>query len=130
MSEERTRILEILAQGTITVEETEKLLEAVGTAPPHPALGRKLPKYLRVEITGKDHVNVRVPVQLLRTGIKLGALLPDSAKGKVDTALESKGVDLDLSRLKSEDVDEFLRQLADLSIDIDDGEDKVRVFCE
>ena len=130
MSEERTRILNMIAQGTITVEEAERLLDAVGEGATRPASGSKLPTYVRVEITGKDHVSVRVPVQLLRTGIKLGALLPDSAKEKVDAALSVKGVDLDLSRLKGDDIDAFLHQLTDLSIDIDDGEDKVRVFCE
>jgi len=35
-----------------------------------------------------------------------------------------------LTQGEGEDLDEFLLQLADLSIDINDGKDQVRVFCE
>ena len=75
MSEERKRILNMLAQNKITAEDAEALLDAMSPAPATGATdggGRRDadPKYLRVLVedvedghTGK--VNVRVPFQLI-----------------------------------------------------------------
>jgi hypothetical protein len=130
--DEKKRILNMLAEGKISVDEAERLLNALsgGESPDPESGGRKLPKFLRVLVEGETKVNVRVPIQLLRSGIKLGALLPEEARGKVDVALQGKGIDFDLGRVKPEQVDEFLAQLWDLSVDVEDGKDKVRVFCE
>ena len=72
-----------------------------------------------------DKVNVRVPLGLLRTGIKLTTMLPGDASEK----LKDSGIDL--SHLSSLSGDELMEELRDLQVDVDstDG-DKVRVFCE
>jgi hypothetical protein len=78
MNEERRKVLEMLSQGKITVEEAEKLLAAVGAADPGPAAesdaaGRRSWKYLRVQVEPSpgsengDRVNIRVPFKLIRT---------------------------------------------------------------
>ena len=132
MSDEKKRILKMLANQKISVAEADLLLNALGVEETDPAVPakRRLPRYLRVVVEGETTVNVRVPIQLLRSGIKLGALLPEEARGKVDLALEGKGIEVDLKRIKPEHVDDFIAQLADLTVDVDDGKDKVRVFCE
>ncbi len=139
MGNDRSRILEMLKQGKISVDECEQLLDALDQrpAPAVPAVapsgnGKKC-RFLRILVKGSDNecVDVRVPMQLLRAGVKLGALIPPEARGKVDMALGEKGMNFDLANLSPETVDELVEGLSDLSIDIagDDGE-TVRVFCE
>jgi hypothetical protein len=138
MTEERKTILEMLSEKKITVEEAERLLGALQTSEtgsPEPG-GVKLPwKYLRVVVEpgpnseSREKVNIRVPMKLIRAGLKFAALLPKNAQGEVNRALQEKGIDLDLSRIKPEDLQDILSNLDDLTVDVD-GRDKVRVFCE
>ncbi len=143
MSNERRRILEMLAAGKITADEAEKLLEAVadrtGGRPESQtaATVKTVPKYLRIQVepagdaTNKgERVNIRVPLKLVKTGIKLGSLLPESARGRVNEALGEKGLKIDVGKLDGEAVDELLSALTSLSIDVDDEKEKVRIFCE
>ncbi len=139
MSEEKRKILEMLAQGKITVEESEKLLAAVGEpeteASPLDASGRRVWKYLRVQVEPGpnseqgDRVNIRVPFKLIRAGLKFAALIPSGAQGKVNQALKEKGIDADLSRITPKDLEEILSNLDDMTVEVD-GKDKVRIFCE
>ena len=97
MSEERKKILDMLSEKKITAEEAEKLLSAIskeegsgtGTV-------KKEPKYLRVMVEPRpgsenpDRVNIRVPIKLIRAGLKLAALIPKSAQSQVNDALHEK----------------------------------------
>jgi hypothetical protein len=142
MSTERTRILKMLAEGKISVDEAEELLEVLST--PHTAAeapvtaaaaGGSKPKYLRVQVDpgprgGKEKVNIRVPLQLIRAGAKLTSIMPAEARDKVSRALREKGVEVDLDDLSPGGLDRIIDSLSELSIDVVDGEEKVRVFCE
>jgi hypothetical protein len=77
-----------------------------------------------------NKVNVRVPLELIRAGMRLAALLPGVAHGPVNRALKENGVDVDISKLRPEDLEGLVAHLQELVIDVDDGADKVRVFCE
>jgi polyhydroxyalkanoate synthesis regulator phasin len=136
MSEETKKVLEMVASGQITADDAEKLLEKLrgsGPAPAAPAASEEAsgptPKlrFLRIVVDKPDHdqVNVRVPLAILRTGIKLLAVLPP----KVSERLAEKGIDL--SALRDLQRDELVDQLKDLHVDVDskNGE-KVRIFCE
>ena len=136
MNEERKRILKMLAENKITAEEAESLLDAMLT----PAMGATDgggarsadPKFLRVLVEGgEDKVNVRVPFQLIRAGVRLAALIPATAHGPVNKALQKRGIDIDVSKLKPEDFEDLVQSLRDLTVDVEgtNGE-KVRVFCE
>jgi len=136
MMEERKQILEMLAQGKITADDAERLLDKLGTgetdrsssgpAPASRQSGVK-PKYLRVHVDSSDgdKVNIRIPLALIRTGIKLTTLLPEHANEK----LGEQGVDL--SKLSELDQKELYETLSELQVNVDseDG-DTVRVFCE
>jgi hypothetical protein len=146
MDENSKKVLDMLAEGKITADEAARLLEKLGRVRPAeapaadstagdldaavPAAERQAPKnprYLRVVVqsANKDNVNVRVPMALVRTGIRLGALMPEQARKE----LEGKGVDL--SALSKLDGDELVQALAELTVDVESGNgDKVRVFCE
>jgi hypothetical protein len=137
MSEETRKILEMLHQGTIGVEEAEKLMEAVSSAdvPTEGSVTRAgARKYLRIQVepdqgSGGDRVNVRVPMKLIRAGLKLAAFLPRDAQSQVNHALQEKGMDLDLSKLTPEDLEELVTNLDDLTVDVE-GKQKVRIYSE
>ena len=68
---------------------------------------------------------------ILRAGMKLASVIPGNAQGMVQKKLSEKGIDIDLNQFKPDALDEIVKALADLSVEIDgDGEQKVRVFCE
>jgi hypothetical protein len=135
MPHERAKILQMVADGTITPEEGEKLLSrldspgaSTATAEPGRDRGDRNAaslKYLRVVVDGKDNVNIRVPIGLVRTGIKLTTLMPSKASRR----LSERGIDL--SRFNSLDGEELIEALRELKVEVntDDG-DVVRVFCE
>jgi hypothetical protein len=146
MSENRKQILDMLAAGKITADEAERLIAALERAPngdtagAAPGARKPLPKYLRVVVEAEDEgsadtltkVNIRVPFQLLRAGVKLANFLPPKARTQVNDALREKGVDFDLNQIKPENLDELIEQLTDTVIDIDHdrGRAKVKMFCE
>ncbi len=162
MSDEKRKILELLSNEKINVDEAERLLKALGEPSKReeredrldrldrlagldhldhldrldndesPRRGRK-PKYLYISIKPKegksgDKVNVRVPLFILRTGLKFGGLMPDSAKEKLNKALGEKGVDI--SKMDEQTFEELVEGLSDLAISIDDDDEKVRIYCE
>ncbi len=143
MSKDRHQILNMLAEGKISVEEAERLLSAVGESPAKSeskieSSGKSSPKYLRVVVNSGggedggagDQVNVKVPMSLLRAGIKLKSLLPDQAGDKINDALKEKGVSFDFNDINPESLDELIEALGDLTVDVNSGKDKVHIFCE
>jgi hypothetical protein len=145
MTEERRQILEMLAGGKINAGEADRLLGALGgasssaTATATAVQTKPLPKFIRVMVDSKDgkdgkpiHINVRVPIMLLRAGVRLASLIPPKAQEKVNEELRKNGMDFDVSQIKPENINELIDQLQDLSIDIDHEEDdvKIRIFCE
>ena len=100
-------------------------------------------KYLRVLVEaepganggkGPVSVNIRVPMQLLRAGVRLASLIPAQAHQHLDEALSQHGVPLTLSQIKPENLEELIDHLGDLTIDVASKESnadvKVRVFSE
>lgn len=144
MNERRKEVLEMLAAGKITADEAERLISALerGSSGPQSAdssgtSAKPAPRYLRVLVdVGRDaegktpKVNVRVPMQLLRAGVKLASLIPQQAQDHVNEALREKGLTIDLSQLKPENLEELIDGLSDMRIDVDDKDAKVAVFCE
>jgi hypothetical protein len=142
MNEQRRQILQMLAEGKITADEAERLIDALERAQPesppaaesHP---RRRPKYLRVVVNAADHpgaeptrINIRVPLQLLRAGVRLASLIPPPALAKVNAELDRSGVPIDLTELKPQHLEELIDQLGDVIVDVDEPDTKVQVFCE
>ncbi len=104
MSEDTRRVLEMLSQGKVSVQEAEQLLDAV-TAPSQLEERKQEPRYFRILVNkpareGKkaENVNVRVPITVVRGGLRLGALVPGMlAKTKVQLA---NGTDHDFPKVK------------------------------
>ncbi len=152
MSENKKKVLEMLAQGKISADDAYRLLRAVdndgdgqGSGEREDSGGRgpevKIkPKYLRVTVTpGENHVdpkhadrvNVRIPMSLVRAGIKLTSLIPPEALDKANSALRDKGINFDVRNVKPEDIEELIEALGDMQMDIESAKgDKVKVFVE
>ena len=142
MNDERRQILQMLADGKVTADEAERLLTAIegsggasGESPVRRSGGK--PKYLRVLVDAEDHhtgkpvkVNIRVPVQLMRAGVRLSSLMPSPAREQVNKALREQGIPVDVGQLRPENLEELLDHLNDLTVDVDQEKTKVRVFCE
>jgi len=135
--ENKKRILEMVAEKKLTVDEAIRLLELVEEPAAGPS-AKKAPKYLRVTIKpgaeGRgdkvERVNVKVPLSLIRAGVKLTSLIPDEAADKVDSALKEKGIGLSLKNIKEDDIEQLVEALSDLEVDIEGGTGKVNVFTE
>ena len=141
MTEARRQILEMLAAGRINADEADRLIGALqggqqgdaSAAPAQPA-----PKYLRVIVDSNEkddgpvHINVRVPLMLLRAGVRLASLIPSSAQTEVNRALREQGINVDVSQIKPENINEIIDQLRDLTVDIDHKSDdvKIKIFAE
>lgn len=143
MNEHRKQILEMLSAGKITADEAERLLSALEkeSSPPGGASAgsKPFPKYLRVTVDADDardgdtlaKVNIRIPIQLLRAGVRLTGLIPQEARERVNDALREKGVAFDVNQLRPENLEDLIEQLNELTVDVDDGKGQhVKVFCE
>jgi polyhydroxyalkanoate synthesis regulator phasin len=138
MSAERRKVLEMLAEGKITAEDAEKLLDKLAAPGAEPEVAKekaseessseaKKQRYLRIVVDSpdRDQVNLRVPLAFMRTGMKLLAVIPP----RVAEKLSAHGIDLSaLAAVKGEDLTQVLQEL-NVNVDRADGK-KVRIFCE
>jgi len=138
MNDNRRQILDMLAQGKITAEEAERLIAALergGVGATAMSESDKV-KYLRVLVDTNDphdgptKVNVRVPMQLLRAGVRLTGVIPASARDEVNNALRKEGIPFDINNLTPQNLEELVEQLRELTVDVNNENTKVRVFCE
>lgn len=78
MSEERTRILQMVSQGELTPQEASGMLDALpGSAETIAPSAPDKPRWLHVRVTnletGRAKVNVNLPIGLVNVGLKMGA---------------------------------------------------------
>jgi hypothetical protein len=145
MSEDRSRILSMLAEGKISAEEAERLLDALDTrsepaaasgepaikGDPGPLLNA-LPKYLYVKVSAEngDNVDVKIPIALVRSGLKLTSLIPPQAMDQINTSMSEHGMSIDFANLTPEDIDALVEALREMEVNVDSANgDKVRVYC-
>jgi hypothetical protein len=146
MSEDRSRILNMLAEGKVSAEEAERLLDALEaragagtTATTGPAvkgdpgpLLEALPKYLYVKVVAAngDNVDVKVPIALVRSGLKLTSLIPSQAMDQINDSMSEHGMSFDFTNFKAEDIDELVAALREMEIKVDSSDgDTVRVYA-
>ena len=129
-SEERLKILKMVQEGKLTAEEAIQLIEALDMSrempiPPEPPIPPAPPlpragKWLRVRVTdtntGKVRVNVRLPINVVSAGLKMGAKFSPEVEG------------LDMDQLMSFVRSGEIGQVVDV-FDEQDGE-HVEVFVE
>jgi hypothetical protein len=140
MNEDRRKILEMLATGKITADEADRLLAAMETGPADSSAAgaaasgpKRKPQFLRVLVEDegrKGPVKVNVPMQLLRAGVRLASLIPPEARDRVNSQLRREGVPFDLNQVTPENLEELVEHLDTFTLDIDEHNTKVRLFCE
>jgi hypothetical protein len=150
MSDDTRRILDLLAQGKISVDDAHRLIAAVASSytPPAqaPAAGQSSgttgeasakPRYLKIAVhkpandhRGEKDVNIRVPIAIMRGGMRLGAIIPGFGGERMQARLREQGIDLDLSKLDPAAIEAMLKDLGEMNIDIDSGKAQVRITCE
>lgn len=119
MSEERLRILQMLEDGKIGVEEAEELLQSLNSKPREKGSGGKV-KFLKVivEEDGEEKVNISVPIALAKSLLKF---IPKSAKNKLE--------ENDINIREVMDSVESLDGPSTL-VDVNDNEDHVQIRLE
>lgn len=144
MNEDRKRILGMLAEGKITADEAGMLLDALETGGEEIPKGEpgirnvdallgapSMPKYLYVRVDGKDKVDVKVPLGLVRAGLKLTSLIPPQAMDQINESMSESGISIDFNNLKPEDVEDLIQNLREMEVTVDSSDgDHVRVWCE
>ncbi len=142
MNEQRRQILQMLAEGKITADEAERLIDALErtrheSPPAAESRPNPRPKYLRVVMNSTDdsddgptRINIRIPLQLLRAGVRLASLIPPQALTKINTELDKSGVPIDLTELKPQHLEELIEHLDEVIVDLDEPNTKIQVFCE
>ena len=144
MSENQKKILQMLAEGKISVNEAQQLLSLITPSDNNRSESNKTatkstPRYLYVVVEPKPNaspehrhgrVNVRVPFGLIRAGMKLATLIPPEAADKVNNAMKEKGMDFDMRHLKPEDIEELIFALHDSEINVDTDDETVKVYAE
>ena len=140
MNENSRRVLEMLSEGKVSVDEAERLLSLVDEEPKvttamqplaSPSVGSAR-RYLRVTIDSDDdeHIDVRVPLALIKAGVKLHTLLPEKAEKGIKKKMKKNGINVDIDNLRAEDLEQLIDALSEIEVNIHDGDDKVRVYCE
>jgi len=146
MAENRKRVLDLLAAGKIDAAEADRLLLALetGNGPEEKAQDADLraqdigsAKYLCVRTTPKEGappdtavVDVRIPLLLVRAGMKLGMIIPESGYTALSGNLREHGIDLDLDSLNENGIEALVEALSSSSIDIDTEHERIRIYCD
>ncbi|MCC5831062.1 MAG: hypothetical protein JJU36_16590 [Phycisphaeraceae bacterium] len=149
MDDPKRRILDMLAEGKISADDAERLLRALergesadmadgggrsrGVGSNRELVVRTRPRFLRVVVDDADggsRVNIKIPLLLLRSGIRLAALLPQDAGKAISKAFDERGIPFDPHHLKPDQIESFIESLTELELTIDSNGDKVRIFCE
>jgi len=145
MGDDRSRILELLATGKITAEEAGRLLDALEpnpqAAPEAGSLGDfadkalaapSAPKFLYVKVVSVkgDNVNVKIPLSLVRAGLKLTSFIPQPAMEQINKNMAEKGMSFDFINFKPEDLEELVSALREMEVNVDaNNGDTVRVYA-
>ncbi len=97
-TEERMQILRMIEEGTISATEGAALLRALdqsGSGPAkEPLKGATTPRWFRVRVTdlntGRNKINVNIPLGLVNVGVKMGArFVPDMESAQYEQLMES-----------------------------------------
>jgi len=88
-SEERLQILKMIEEGKISASEGAELLRTLSqnsrTQSAEPQKGASAPRWFRVRVTdlatGRDKINVNIPMGLVNVGVRMGARFVPEMEG-------------------------------------------------
>ncbi len=151
MDENKKKILQMLAEGKITVDETAQLLTLLGdentthNIEQEKNSSKPNPKYLYVKVEPKEghqkqstwgegrreteRVNIRVPISLIRSGMKLTALMPPKVAEDINRSLNEKGIGFNIRNLKDDYIEPLIDALNDTEIEVDNDEALIKIYA-
>lgn len=137
MSEEKKKILEMLSDGKINVEEASQLLDAA-LKKEKDSINLDEAKFLYVNIEPKDTVEgkkigkvfVKVPFPLIKAGFNIAGLIPKEAQDQINDGLKNQGMNFDFSDLSPENVKNLMDALELLSVEVDNADSLIKVYCK
>ena len=142
MSDDIRRVLDLLAQGKLTVDEAEQLLNALKDQPRTDSTAKTEAgttakrRFIRIQVhkrgtkgqQDKD-VSIRVPMAVVRGGLRLGTMIP-GFHASMNAHLRERGVDIDLSKIDPAMIESVLAEMGELNIDVNPNGDQVRITYE
>ena len=143
MSDEARRVLELLAQGKISVDEADQLLRALNdkgsradVSPSDAMAVAAKPRFMRIHVhkpgkPGREDkdVNIRVPMALIRGGMRLGTMIP-GFHASMNARLRERGIDVDLSKMDPALLESMLSDMGEINIDVEQTGEQVHITCE
>jgi len=142
MSDESRRVLELLSQGKISVDEADQLLRALKDQGHHAEAQSEVastpakPRFMRIHVRkpGKDgredkDVNIRVPLAVIRGGMRLGTMIP-GLHASMNARLRERGIDVDLSKIDPAALESMLSDMGEINIDVEQSGEQVRITYE
>jgi hypothetical protein len=140
--EERRQILKMLAGKKINAEEADKLLKVIdekqaeetGEESPQPV---KNPKSLIIVIKknqsqpGKERtINVKVPLFMIKAGVKLASFLPGGAENAISKALDKHKLKINSDTFLPENFKEIISIMEEMIITLDEEDMTIRFRFE
>ncbi|OPX32995.1 MAG: hypothetical protein B1H40_01125 [Candidatus Latescibacteria bacterium 4484_181] len=118
MNEERMRILKMLEEGKISVDEAAKLIEALEESQSKEEGARKA-RWLRIRVAekGKEIAKLNIPLSLFRFGMKF--IPPHTRKQMVQKGINPEQV---LREVESGEVGKL--------VEVEQGSDRVEIWLE
>jgi hypothetical protein len=120
--EEIKKILEMVNQGKISVEEGTRLIQALGSADKstQSAVSSGKPKFVRIRVNSSDNdvVNVNIPLSLVKVAMRF---VPKEARAE----LEARDIDID------EVIEAIMRGAEGNIVDVKSGDgDVVQIYVD
>jgi hypothetical protein len=144
MSDDTRRVLELLSQGKISVDEADQLLRALKDQGTRAEASSKSdatttpakPRFMRIHVhkPGKEgrkdkDVNIRVPLAVIRGGMRLGTMIP-GLHASMNARLRERGIEVDLSKIDPAALESMLSDMGEINIDVEQSGEQVRITYE
>src|SRR4051812_22999666 len=112
-TDDTRRVLDMLQDGKISVDEADRLLKALAadrsfesSAADTATDGRDRVRWIRINIQKPandghkaKNVNIRVPIAVVKGGMRLGAIIGTFAGDKAARRMKAQGLDIDLAKI-------------------------------
>ncbi|HFD04935.1 MAG TPA: hypothetical protein ENJ25_02190 [Firmicutes bacterium] len=137
--DEIKRILEMVKEGKLSPDEGSRLINALNEKDEQSNNHQKKSRWLKIIVKSKENspkkenVNIRIPLNIMKTALKLGGkfnfAIPEEAKLK----MEEKGIDIN-ELMGPEGLTNLIGELGSSEpytlVDVDDEDETVKIFIE
>jgi len=84
----------------------------------------------RGSLSPRASVDVKVPLGLLKAGLKLTSVIPPRAMDQINESMSQSGMSIDFDNLKPEDIEAIVNELREVEVTVEDKNgNHVRGWC-